>query len=146
MAERYFTAEQLDPFFKAAAELNDQVIAIVEDQKQEIDKLAHELEIAKAAASNKVELEKLAGTKIASAKATEFANMLADRLMIDDDKREKYAHACMENPDFALDCAMKAISLSESHAMSQGHGVKSAGTAAVNDSEYRKELELWMGH
>lgn len=145
MAERYFTAKELDPIFKAAAALNDNIIAIVADQKQEIEKLAHELEIAKAAAANKVELEKLAGVKLDADKATKFANMLADRLIIADNDREKYASACMKSPNLALDIAMHAISLSDATAVSQGHGTKSACTVTTHDEELEKERRLWLG-
>ena len=109
-----------------------------------IDRLQNELAVAKAANSHKVELEKVASPKgISAEKAAEFSAYLASREIIRDDEREKYASACLEDPNMVIDIAKHALKLSELPA-SQGYGIKTAnaGMTAENES-VQAERKLW---
>ena len=109
-----------------------------------IDRLQNELAVAKAANSHKVELEKVASPKNLSAeKAAEFSAYLASREIIKDDEREKYASACLEDPNMIIDIAKHALKLSELPA-SQGYGIKTANAdMSPEDTSIQMERKLW---
>lgn len=110
----------------------------------EVDRLQADLTVAKAANLNKIELEKVASPKTVSMeKAAEFAAYLASREIIKDSEREKYAAACLENPDNIVDIAKHALKLSEPPA-SQGYGIKTAN-AGFSEAELslQEERKLW---
>ncbi len=122
---------------KAASEL-------IHELTDQVDSLQNELAVAKAANLNKVELEKVASPKLITAeKAAQFADYLASRAIIADNDREKYASACMEDPNNLVDIAQHALKLSELPA-SQGYGIKTANADNTPEAaSLKKERSLW---
>lgn len=112
----------------------------------EIEALQKDLAIAKAATAPKVELEKVASPvkTISPEKAAEFAAYLADHAFITEGSREKYAAACVEDPNNLADIAMQVLKVSEPPA-SQGYGIKTANAPLTDeDIALAEERELWM--
>lgn len=139
--EKFYPASLIDPMLKLASEGMHELTDVCEQQQGEIAQLQHELSIAKAAASNKVTLEKVANAGVTETQASQFVTFLETRGIIPAGAQEKYASACRENVDFALQLAMEAIKISEPPAP-QGYGTKSAGINKA-DAEAAEEAELW---
>jgi hypothetical protein len=139
--EKFYPASLIDPMLKMASEGMHELTDVCEQQQGEITQLQKELTIAKAAASNKVTLEKVANAGVSETQASQFASFLETRGIIPAGSQEKYASACRENAGTALEIAMQAIKLSEPPAP-QGYGTKSAGLNTA-DAEAAEEAELW---
>lgn len=147
MSAKVYPAEKVDPLLKAASEAMHGIKDYAAGLEAKNAQLTQELEVAKQAASEKVELEKVAAAKTApptSAKVADFVDMLVDRAIIPENSREKYASACLSSTDAALDIATQALKLSESP-VEQGRGIKaaSAGPVKPEDQERLEEDALW---
>lgn len=148
MNDRFYNADVVDAILKSAADTSESLIELVAQQEGTVSRLEQELAIAKAAASNKVELDKVASTKGASPElANELAQLLADRAMISDDAVEKFASACTKDPNAMAKIAIRALRLSETPS-EQGRGIKAASVVSADPVEAEKELEkqLWLDY
>lgn len=147
MSAKVYPAEKVDSLLKAASDAMHGIKDYAAGLEAKNIQLTKELEVAKQAASEKVELEKVAESKAApptSANVAEFVDMLVDRAIIPENSREKYASACLSSADAALNIATQALKLSESP-VTQGRGIKaaSANTVSSADQERLEEDELW---
>lgn len=145
---KVYNAESVDGFLKVASEsmhaLTDLAAGIQAENAELAQKCAsleQELAIAKNAAANKVELEKVAGAALNAGQVDEFMDMLIERQLVDASKREKFAAACAADASKALTVAMEAIKLSDVPA-AQGRGIKSAANKPA-DPEREAELAAW---
>jgi hypothetical protein len=140
MSEKYYPAAIVRPMLKAASTVMHQLMQMGEEVRAENDRLTHELSLAKAAAAEKVTLEKVAKAVDAD-KASEFATFLEARGIIPEGTQEKYASACASDANTAVEIAMRAIKAAEAPS-SQGCGVKSASKNTSSDLE--TEWDLWQ--
>lgn len=138
--EVYYFAGDVDPMLKSASTMMRSLVDCLDEAQTENSQLRIELDRVKAAAAGKVELEKVA--RLSDNKINEFVGMLVDRSLIPNaSDQEKYAAACRNNPDAALEFAMQALRLTQSP-YSEGKGAtKSANGPSGNDHD----LQAWSG-
>ena len=139
MSEKVYPSSLVQPMLKAASAVMHELANFSEGLQQENARLTHELALAKAAATNKVSLEKVASAS--AEKAAAFADFLESRGIIPSGTQEKYASAICKDGNAALDIAMTAIKCAEPPA-EQGYGVKSAHVSS-RSSEMAEESAMW---
>lgn len=137
MLEKFYPADRVDEMLKVASDIMHGLAEFTEQQQGEIDNLRQELNLAKAAAADKISLEKVAKKSISKDAADQFVTFLEDHDIIPGNDREKYAAAICDNAEFALQIAAKAIKLSEPP-VSEGFGIK---TAKLSQVDKEKALE-----
>lgn len=139
-----YPADVVDGVVKSASVLIHGLVDAAAAQEAEIAGLKSELEREKAANANRVELDKVASAPKGPSTELigEFTATLANHALIKEGDREKYASACMDDPDALVKFAIHALKLSEAP-VSQGRGVKSASTKSNAQKELEKENELW---
>lgn len=146
MGNFVYPAAVVDGVVKSASMLIHGAVDTIAAQAAEIKSLKDELVREKAAHANRVELDKVAATASKGTSpelADEFTSILVNHAIIQDSDREKYASACMADPDAMARFAIRAFRLAEAPA-SQGYGVKSASSGLSKaERELRKENELW---
>lgn len=144
MGNLVYPAEVVDGVVKSASALIHGAVDVIVDQAEEIKSLNAELAREKAANANRVELDKVASARRGTSPelASAFAAVLAGHAFIRDEDREKYASACVDDPDAAVRFAIRAFERSEAPA-SQGHGVKSATVSNKASRELAEEDRLW---
>lgn len=140
MSDKVYPSALVQPMLKAASAVMHELANFSEGLQQENARLTHELTLAKAAATNKVSLEKVASAASAE-KAAAFADFLESRGIIPSGTQEKYASAICKDGNTALDIAMTAIKCAEPP-VEQGYGVKSAHVSS-RDNELDEESAMW---
>lgn len=148
MSSKVYPAEKVDTLLKAASDVLHGIKEYAAGLEAQTAQLTKELEVAKQAASEKIELEKVASAKEApptSVSVADFVDMLVDRAIIPETSREKYASACLSSADAALNIATQALKLSESP-VTQGRGIKAASANALRSTDHDRleEDELWV--
>lgn len=143
-APAYYPQQKVDGLLKAASNMMwalTEELSQLQNQNEELQKQAARY---KAAATGKVVLEKVAApvATLDKSKVQEFVATLVDHAMIDEQHREKFAAACLEDANAALEVAMQAIRASESP-VSQGSGYlnKAAGRYTSESDRLKAEEE-----
>lgn len=141
MSDKFYLAQPVENLMKVASSLMHGFVDCIKDQQTEIKSLETKLEIAKAASTNKVSLEKVA--KIDKADILDLVDTLESHGMIDSKKKGDYIEGCLSDPSFAVKVATKALKASESPS-SQGYGIapKAHGTAAKGSA--LEEQNMWF--
>lgn len=145
MSAIVYPATAVDGVLKSASAIIHGLVDEAAAQEQRINSLHAELQREKAANAGKVVLDQV---KTASSKgvspelANAFVGLLASHAIIKEADMDKYAAACIEDPDAIARFSIRAIKLAEGP-VSQGQGVKSA-SGSSGRSELQKENELWM--
>ena len=144
-ASAYYPSAKVDGLLKSASGMMwalTEELGRVQLENEELQKQAARY---KAAATGKIVLEKVASPVPAmdKAKVAEFVDTLVGHAIIDEQHREKFAAACLEDANAALTLATQAVRASESPA-SQGHGYLSktaSGSYTSEEDRLRAEEE-----
>lgn len=137
----YYPETSVEPMLKSASDMMRSLVGCLDEAQQENSRLETELARVKAASAGRVELEKVA--TLTNNKVEEFVNLLADHAFLPSQgDREKYAAACRQNPNVALDIAMQAIRLSEGPVSEGASYTKSANGP---DTKSKSDMSAWGG-
>lgn len=119
----YYPQHQVDGLLKSASSMMWALTEELDRIQAENEELQKQAARYKAAASGKIVLEKVASPAVSlnKAKVNEFIDTLVDHAIIAEQHREKFATACLEDANAALEVAMQAVRASESP-VSQGAG------------------------
>ncbi len=142
----YYPETSVEPMLKSASAMMRSLVGCLDEVQQENDRLETELARVKAASAGRVELEKVA--TLTNSKVDEFVTLLADHAFLPSQgDREKYAAACRQNPNVALDIAMQAIRLSEGP-VSEGAGYSKSASGKEEGSaiDAWKPFEKYLPH
>lgn len=141
-APAYYNSLQVDGLMKAASRMMWALTEELASAQAANDELQKQAARYKAAATGRIELEKVASpVAVDRAKVNEFIDTLVDHAIIDEQHREKFAAACLANTEAMLDVAIQAIRASESPA-SQGAGyINKTATRVISEVERLKAEE-----
>lgn len=127
---------------KAASEQMHALVNSTQQLMEENEKLRHELEVIKAASSNKVILEKVA--QVNEEDALNFSSLLVSHSILPESELQKCANACIQDPNNIIKMAMCALKFSELPEET-GRGINSAVTKIPTKEELTRESDRIYG-
>lgn len=127
---------------KAASDTMHALVNQTKELQKENQQLRQELEIAKAASSEKVTLKKVAS--VSEEDALHFSSLLVSHSILPESELQKCAAACMEDPNNAIKIAIHALKSSELPEET-GHGIKSASFRIPTKEELKSESDRLYG-
>lgn len=139
------TPEQNAQKIKMLKAASETMHALVEQTKQlqkENFELKQELEVVKAASSEKVTLQKVAN--VSEEDAFQFSSLLVSHSILPESELQKCAAACIADPNNAIKIAIHALKSSELPAET-GRGIKSASFRLPTKDELKKESDRLYG-
>lgn len=139
----FYSADAVDPMLKAASDTMRALTDCLEEAQAETEDLRTKVARYEAALGEKVELQKVAARPaLTKDKVNRFADMLAERAIIQPEMRDKYAAACMQDPNNALEFGMQAIKLLEApRSQGEGYGTMS-GSMNASAGNYSKAASI----
>lgn len=123
---------------KAASETMHALVNQTKELQKENQQLRQQLEIAKAASSDNVTLQKVAN--VSEEDALNFSSLLVSHSILPESELQKCAAACMADPNNAIKIAIHALKSSELPEET-GRGIKSAGFKIPTKEELKKESD-----
>lgn len=129
--------EKANNMLKTASATMHQLSEHIASLQSENENLRQQLETVKAAATEKVTLEKVAAASQSAAE--ELASTLISHALLPETKKQACITACMEDPNNIIKIAVQAIKSSEAPEES-GYGIKSAATSDDIDGKQASDL------
>ena len=127
---------------KAASETMHALVNQTKELQKENLQLRQELQIAKAASSDKVTLQKVAS--VSQEDALSFSSLLVSHSILPESELEKCAAACMQDPNNAIKIAIHALKSSELPEET-GRGIKSASFRIPTKEQLKSESDRLYG-
>lgn len=147
MSDKFYPADETDALLKSASEalqgISDEYAKLAEENNALKAENASLKEASARVQNEKVELQKVASANqgVSDDLATQMANLLADRAIIEFGDREKFASAC-KNPETMAKVAMEAIRRS-AYAVKQGSSVSAGQATPKVDKELQDINDAW---
>ena len=141
-ASAYYPSAKVDGLLKSASGMMWALTEELDRVQAENVELQKQAARYKAAATGKVVLEKVASSSVSMdrAKVDEFVDTLVGHAIIDEQHREKFAAACLDDVNAALVLATQAIRASESPvAQGQGYLAKAAKRGMTESDRLKAE-------